>query len=70
MSCSTAELTRLDKGDIFLMGKPLCRDDKIRTCDLNVPNVARYQLRYIPIALDFVILGLCIGLSFRACGSA
>ena len=25
-----------------------CRDDKIRTCDLYVPNVARYQLRHIP----------------------
>lgn len=24
------------------------RDDKIRTCDLYVPNVARYQLRHIP----------------------
>ena len=28
----------------------LCRDDKIRTCDPYVPNVVRYQLRYIPIA--------------------
>lgn len=27
----------------------LCRDDKIRTCDPYVPNVVRYQLRYIPI---------------------
>ncbi len=27
-----------------------CRDDKIRTCDPYVPNVVRYQLRYIPIA--------------------
>lgn len=27
----------------------LCRDDKIRTCDLYVPNVARYQLRHIPM---------------------
>lgn len=26
-----------------------CRDDKTRTCDLYVPNVARYQLRHIPI---------------------
>ena len=72
VSCSTAELTRLDKEttSCFIRpfryrrkrtfgkipssaGKFLCRDDKIRTCDLNVPNVARYQLRYIPIALDF-----------------
>ena len=29
----------------------LCRDDKIRTCDPYVPNVVRYQLRYIPIAI-------------------
>ena len=42
VSCSTAELKRL---------LDLSRDDKIRTCDLNVPNVARYQLRYVSIPL-------------------
>gem|GEM_PF-3948624 len=26
-----------------------CRDEKTRTSDLHVPNVARYQLCYIPI---------------------
>ena len=26
----------------------LNRDDRIRTCDILVPNQARYQLRYIP----------------------
>ena len=28
-----------------------CRDDRTRTGDPYVPNVVRYQLRYIPIAL-------------------
>ena len=27
------------------------RSDRIRTCGLNIPNVARYQLRYTPISL-------------------
>ena len=27
----------------------LSRNDRIRTCDILVPNQARYQLRYIPI---------------------
>ena len=27
----------------------LSRDDRVRTCDILVPNQARYQLRYIPI---------------------
>ena len=30
---------------------PFCRDEAIRTPDPYVPNVVRYQLRYIPIAL-------------------
>ena len=29
--------------------RPSNRGDRIRTCDLNVPNVARYQLRYAPM---------------------
>ena len=29
---------------------PCCRDDPTRTDDPYVPNVVRYQLRYIPIA--------------------
>ncbi len=28
-----------------------CRDDRTRTGDPYVPNVVRYQLRYIPIAM-------------------
>ena len=28
-----------------------CRDDRTRTGDPYVPNVVRYQLRYIPITL-------------------
>ena len=28
----------------------VCRDDRTRTGDPYVPNVVRYQLRYIPIA--------------------
>ena len=28
--------------------RSLSRDDRIRTCDILVPNQARYQLRYIP----------------------
>ena len=30
-----------------------CRDEATRTPDPYVPNVVRYQLRYIPIAYDF-----------------
>ena len=30
---------------------PFCRDEAIRTPDPYVPNVVRYHLRYIPIAL-------------------
>ena len=29
------------------------RSDRVRTCGLNIPNVARYQLRYTPIYLIF-----------------
>ena len=29
---------------------PVCRDEATRTPDPYVPNVVRYQLRYIPIA--------------------
>ena len=35
--------------DTFLI---FCRDEKTRTSDLHVPNVARYQLCYIPMALS------------------
>ena len=28
--------------------RSLYRSDKVRTCGLHVPNVARYQLRYTP----------------------
>ena len=28
------------------------RSDKVRTCGLHVPNVARYQLRYTPICIQ------------------
>ncbi len=31
----------------------LGRDEKTRTSDLHVPNVARYQLCYIPNALSY-----------------
>ena len=30
---------------------PVCRDEETRTPDPYVPNVVRYQLRYIPIAV-------------------
>ena len=29
------------------------RNDRIRTCDILVPNQARYQLRYIPICIYY-----------------
>ncbi len=35
----------------MLFSQPLCRDDPTRTDDPYVPNVVRYQLRYIPIAI-------------------
>lgn len=34
------------------------RDEKIRTSDLYVPNVARYQLCYIPIINDTKVVKL------------
>ena len=42
------------------------RSDKIRTCDPYVPNVVRYQLRYIPIAWRNVLClkSECKGTSF------
>ncbi len=33
---------------IELLPQNRYRGDRIRTCDLNIPNVARYQLRYAP----------------------
>ena len=33
---------------------PFCRDEATRTPDPYVPNVVRYQLRYIPIAVKRV----------------
>jgi hypothetical protein len=38
------------KPDNFSSYPVFCRDDKIRTCDLYVPNVARYRLRHIPFS--------------------
>ena len=35
----------------------LCRDDPTRTDDPYVPNVVRYQLRYIPIAAQKAAFG-------------
>lgn len=37
----------------------LGRDEKTRTSDLHVPNVARYQLCYIPNALSDFSLRRC-----------
>lgn len=37
----------------------LSRDEKTRTSDLHVPNVARYQLCYIPNALIDFLLRRC-----------
>ncbi len=31
------------------------RSDRVRTCDLDVPNVARYQLRYTSIKFNYFI---------------
>ena len=36
-----------EKGGLF--GSPFCRNEATRTPDPYVPNVVRYQLRYIPI---------------------
>ena len=45
-----------------------------KTIELTKAEINQYAKKTLkisaPIALDFVILGLCIGLSFRACGSA
>ena len=30
------------------------RSDRIRTCGIDVPNVARYQLRHTPMILNFI----------------
>ena len=33
------------------------RSDRIRTCGIDVPNVARYQLRHTPMCDFYSILG-------------
>ena len=33
------------------------RSDRIRTCGIDVPNVARYQLRHTPKCVKYSILG-------------
>lgn len=45
--------TNKKRGCIF--SPSLCRDDWTRTSGLHVPNVARYQLRYISFAVANVI---------------
>ena len=42
----------------------LCRDEATRTPDPYVPNVVRYQLRYIPITFRLVLKSECKGTSF------
>ena len=37
------------------------RSDRIRTCGIDVPNVARYQLRHTPADIDFAV---CLKNSF------
>ena len=38
-------------------GSPFGRDDSTRTSDPYVPNVVRYQLRYIPLLIKNKLLG-------------
>ena len=44
----TVEYKKADHNTIYAYGL-LCRDEAIRTPDPYVPNVVRYQLRYIPL---------------------
>ena len=37
------------KGEFYFSLRLLCRNEATRTPDPYVPNVVRYQLRYIPI---------------------
>ena len=41
-----------------------CRDEATRTPDPYVPNVVRYQLRYIPIAVAVLPKSECKGTCF------
>ena len=36
----------------YFLDQEICRDEQTRTVDLHVPNVARYQLCYIPYSLS------------------
>ena len=40
-----------------LMNTGIGRSDRIRTCGIDVPNVARYQLRHTPMCDFYSILG-------------
>ena len=44
------------------------RSDRIRTCGIDVPNVARYQLRYTPITDNYTTYyGVCQQSRLRIC---
>ena len=44
----------------------LCRDDSTRTSDPYVPNVVRYQLRYIPLPIKNKLLSELVDIYLKA----
>ena len=41
------------------------RSDRVRTCGLNIPNVARYQLRHTPIYVTMILYHSSVCLSTK-----
>ena len=52
------------QGQLLRLTTLRCRDEATRTPDPYVPNVVRYQLRYIPIAIRFLVSGCKITKKF------
>ena len=50
---SNAHATNMKKecSQLYVMNTRYGRSDRIRTCGIDVPNVARYQLRHTPICI-------------------
>ena len=40
-------------GKTSIFGQNFGRSDRVRTCGIDIPNVARYQLRHTPIYLVY-----------------
>ena len=52
------------QGQLLRLTTLRCRDEATRTPDPYVPNVVRYQLRYIPNAFAWLLVSGCKGTAF------